>query len=102
MTLLTMPGPQSSDMRHMQQMVSALPWHQLPCWQTILAQYWPNIDILGPDWPTLQYWANVGAILWCQCNGVAILANVGAILNNNKQWQNSNANDLGTKVLQVC
>ena len=80
-------------------------WHkkrQQPCWQTILAQCWPNIDILGPDWPTLQYWANVGAILWCQCNGVAILANVGAILNNNKQWQNFNANDLGTKVLQVC
>jgi len=67
-----------------------------------LAQYWPNIGILGPDWPTLQYWANVGAILWCQCNGFAILANVGAILNNNKQWQNFNANDLGTKILQVC
>ena len=75
---------------------------QGPCWQTILAQYWTNIDKLGPYSPILQYWANVGAILCCQCSGVAILANVGAIVNNNKQWQNFNADDLGTKILRVC
>jgi len=32
----------------------------------------------------------------------AILANIGAILNNSKQWHNFNADDLGTKILQVC
>jgi len=31
----------------------------------------------------------------------AILANIGAILNNSKQWHNFNADDLGTKILSV-
>ena len=34
---------------------------------------------------------------------IALLANnIGVLLNNSKQWNNFNADGLGTKILQVC